>query len=169
MRAFPLAALGALVIWASVGTAQQSLPQRAVDLVQGGPQGWWGSERAAIRKLFGQPERTDVRMHRNQDDTLSVDSIVTLHYRAATFVFYVATNPHKDLLGEVTIWGTSFLTQSPIKLGALVDEVRAYFGDASQGPTSHVLYSSGIGLVSKLELWFAGGRLVRLKWSYPLD
>ncbi len=153
----------------SPAQSTDSLPLQAIQLIEGGPGDWIGNTRDRIVTALGRPNRLELRTLQNQDDTLSTDSIVTLHYPAATFVIYVATSVHNDLLGEVTIWGAAYLKQSPIKLGATLRQVRAYFDDTSRSPTQHLVYSHDTPLPHRLEFWFVKNQLVRLQWAYPID
>jgi hypothetical protein len=159
------------LLWTTSSRAQgtDSLPLQAIQFIEGGPGDWIGNTRDRIVTALGRPNGVEVRTIRNQDDTLATDSIVTLHYAAATFVLYVATTVHSDFLAEATVWGAAYLKQSPIKLGATLLQVRAYFGDTSRGPTPQLVYSHDTPLPHRLELWFENNKLVRLQWEYPVD
>ena len=171
MRAILPTILTGLILASRPTSAQgaDSLPLQAVLLIEGGPQEWWGKDRSSIIAAFGAPDSISIRTLQNRHDTLFIDSIATLHYRGATFVYYVATSLQKDILGEATIWSTRFLTPCPIKLGAPVAQVRAYFGDRSRSSTQRLAYSSDSPLPFKLEMRFENDRLTQLKWAYPVD
>jgi len=149
--------------------ADSTQPRRD-ELVQGGPRTWFGETRTRITAAFGPPDQIAAHQDTsgyNRGDR--VDSLVTFDYKGATFVFYTLDGFHEDELIAVTIWDARFLERSPIQLGSTVPEVRSYFGDDAQGPTSHMLYSSSGGIVDQLDLWFENDRLVKLEWTYGLD
>ena len=170
MRSLALAAIIGTVIGLQAAKAQSgdSVEARAEALISEGPRHWFGDTRATIITALGPPTRHDSRpTYPNQPK--APDSVVTFHYSGATIVFYTSHGMHEDFIREVTVSNSRFLRPSPIGLGALVADVRAYFGDSSSGATPHMVYSSTGGLVDRLELWFDQGRLVRLKWIYGVD
>ncbi len=171
IRRSVLSVIVALALPIGIASAQavDSLPGPAVQLIEGGPRDWFGHTRQAIVAVFGRPDNIGVETVRNQDDSLSIDSILTLHYRAATFVFYAVTALRNDLLAEVTAWDPAYLKRSPLRLGATLSEVRKFFNDASHGSIPHTTYTSSTPLPHTLELWFEHDRLIRLKWEYPID
>jgi hypothetical protein len=118
---------------------------------------------------FGQPDSINVNAVRNRYDTSSIDTIVTLRYRAAIYVFYAVTRSHGDILLQGVISDPRHLKRSPIQLGATVAEVRRFFNDASRGPSAHMIYSTDFSGTHTLELWFENDRLIRMRWVYPID
>jgi hypothetical protein len=159
----------ALLVGSAVAQDPASLPREAVQLIQGGPRQWFGDARPAIQGAFGRPDRIELHTVRNRHDSTSVDTIVTLRYRTATYVFYTVTKSHGDILLEGTIWDSRYLKRSPIRLGATVSEVRGFFHDTSRGSTPHMTYSTDFSGMHTLELWFENDRLVRMRWVYPID
>ena len=158
-----------LLVGSTRGQEPDSLPEQAVQLIDGGPRQWFGSDRNAIQVAFGRPNSIDGRTVRNRHDSTSVDSIVTLRYGTAIYVFYAVTKSHGDLLLEATIWDPRYLKRSPLQLGASVSDVRRFFNDPSRGSTPYMTYSTAFEYTHTLELWFKNDRLVRMKWVYPVD
>ncbi len=151
------------------GFANDSAQDQANLFIEGGPRRWFGETRPRVRTALGEPARVESRPDTSQADSLHLDSLVTFHYKGATFVFYTLDGFHDDELVSVTITGASFLKASPLPLGATVAQVRSYFGDSSQGSTPLLRYTSYGGIQNDLELSFEDDRLVKLQWYYGLD
>jgi hypothetical protein len=141
---------------------------RRDQFISGGPRAWFGRTRAQIRAAFGPPERSEGRPNTTAGGG-PLDSLVTFHYPQAEFAFYTTGSAHADQLLQVTVWDARFLQRSPLQVGSTVTEVRAYFGDAAQGSTPVMRYTTGGGIPDDLELWFEHDRLVKLRWTYGFD
>jgi hypothetical protein len=152
----------------SADSGSDTAAARRDRFISGGPRAWFGRTRAQITAVFGPPERIE-----GQPDTTAgggqPDTLVTLSYQRAAFVFYSGGGAHEDLLLQVTLWDARYLKPSPLPLGSTVAEVRAFFADSAPGATPLLRYTTGGGIPDDLELWFDGERLVKLRWTYGFD
>lgn len=88
-----------------------------------------GLDRTQTMRLLGAPERVETEPITNRHDPQITDSIVTLHYGDALYVFYVVTQADRDLLDVAVIRGDRHLRYAAPGIGTPADSVRARLGE----------------------------------------
>ncbi|HUF13165.1 MAG TPA: hypothetical protein VMN78_08705 [Longimicrobiales bacterium] len=129
-----------------------------------------GLDRAQTVGRLGAPERIEAQPVTNRHDPRITDSIVTLHYPDARYVFYVVTQADRDLLDLAVIRSNRHLRYAPPGIGTPVDSVRALLGEPVAARFDLLEYdclTCEVPLPVTFEL--RDGRVHRILFDYYVD
>lgn len=144
--------------------------------IDAAPSQWFGTTRDYLMAIFGPPSRTWASPPSpNPYDTLTADTLITLQYDSATFVYYVVPSTQRELLIEFTLTGSRYTRRLPIRIGAGIREVRRFFGDTATGMVPSASYFCSWCLIGfepppTVTFWFDERGSVRgIKWETHVD
>ena len=129
-----------------------------------------GLDRAGTIDRLGAPDSTSARSTTNRHDPQVVDSIVTLHYPGARYVFYVVTRARRDLLDLAVIESDAHLRHAAPGIGSPVDSVRAWLGEPlaeRPGAIEYDCLTCEVPLPVTFEI--ENGRVRRILFDYYVD
>lgn len=127
-------------------------------------------DRSGALARLGAADSVGARAVSNRHDPSITDTVVTLHYPASRYVYYVVTAAGRDLLDLAVIGSNEHLRHARPGIGTPADSVRAWFGAPARATDAELEYECAACEVAQpVTFEIDDGRVRRIRFDYYVD